>query len=191
MRFGPAAYNAGMTRNNHRVQVCRLLATGALLSCCFGLVLVLGCSRNADHDHDHGHDHSHGHPHDHAAPAHDPDDVPITEADVKMPATYAAAVPQVKAYCAAIRTAIDANTPSKAHRPLDELDIVLRKLIYIARDSGVPKKQWETVNVTARELRILFNQIHSAIDDGRAPDYKAVSEPIEAALERLTKVVSP
>lgn len=123
-----------------------------------------------------------------AAAAVDPHDVPITEADVKMPATYADAIPQIKGYRDAIRKEIEAGTPSHAHRSLDELDIVLDKLPSIAKASSVPKEQWETVNTTAQELRNLFNQLHSAIDDKRAPDYPAVAEPIDQAIAKLEQV---
>lgn len=122
------------------------------------------------------------------AAAVDPHDVPITEADVSLPATYAEALPQINGYRDTIRKEIEAGTPSHAHRSLDELDIVLDKLPTIAKDSGVPKEQWETVNTTAQELRRLFNQLHSAIDAHRAPDYTAVAEPIDQAIGKLEQV---
>ena len=115
-------------------------------------------------------------------------EVPITEADVKMPANYAEAVPQIKSYRDTIRGAIEALTPSEAHRALDELDIVLDKLPSIAKDSGIPKEQWETVNLSARELRDAFNQLHAAIDENREPDYQAVAGPIDQAIAKLEGV---
>lgn len=118
----------------------------------------------------------------------DSDDVAITEADVKLPATFDESLPQIKGYRDTIRTAIEAGTPGKAHRSLDELDIVLGKLPSIAKDSGVPKEQWEAVNTAAQDLRNLFNQVHSAIDEKREPDYKAVAEPIDQAIIRLEQV---
>ena len=137
------------------------------------LVLLVGCGKTRPEA---------------SAPAADPDDVPISESDVKMPATYAEALPRIKSYRDTIRGAIEAGTPSKAHRSLDELDIVLNKLPSIAKDSGVPAEQWETVNTSARELRNLFNQVHSAIDDKRKPDYKAVAEPIDQTIAKLEQV---
>lgn len=121
----------------------------------------------------------------------DPHDVPIREADVQMPASYAEAIPRIRAYRDTIRTESQGTTPAKAHRALDELDIVLGKLPTLARDSEVPKESWETINTTARELRNLFNQIHSAIDAGRTPDYAAVAEPIEKAISRLAEIAPP
>ena len=115
----------------------------------------------------------------------DPHDVPITEAAVDLPKTYADAIPRIQAYRDTIRAEAQGTVPAKAHRALDELDIVLDKLPTIARDSGVPKENWETINTTARELRDLFNQVHTAIDDQRTPDYAAVAAPIEQAIERL------
>jgi hypothetical protein len=123
-----------------------------------------------------------------AAGAHDPDDVPITEADVKMPANYAEAVDRIRSYRDVIQAAVEGGTPTKAHRALDELDIVLNKLPSIARDSGVPKQKWETVNTTARELRDLFNEVHTAIDEQRTPDFAAVAKPINQAIDRLAEV---
>ncbi|MEX2113705.1 MAG: hypothetical protein WD845_10995 [Pirellulales bacterium] len=123
-----------------------------------------------------------------APEAADPHDVPITEADVMMPASYAEALPQIKGYRDTIRSAIEAGTPAHAHRSLDELDIVLDKLPSIAKDSGVPQEQWETINRTARELRNLFDQLHSAIDEKRAPDYQAVAEQINQAIAKLEQV---
>ncbi|HEY1598745.1 MAG TPA: hypothetical protein VGG64_04040 [Pirellulales bacterium] len=74
---------------------------------------------------------------------HDPDEVPSTEADVAMPANYAEAVKRVREYATTIKVAIVAETPSKAHRPLDELDIVIGKLMPIVKDSNVPRTDWE------------------------------------------------
>lgn len=147
---------------------------------CFGTSMLAGCGQSAA-------------PKPAAAPATkstvpDPDDVPITEADVELPANYDDAVQRIKGYRDSIRSAVEAGSPAKAHRPLDELDIVLNKLPSIARDSGVPKDKWESVNTTAHELRDLFNQVHSAIDEKRTPDYDAVAEPIEQALGQLESV---
>jgi hypothetical protein len=122
------------------------------------------------------------------APASDPDDVAITEADVKMPASYAQAVPQIKSYRDTIRAAIEAGTPQKAHRSLDELDFVLNKLPSIAKNSGIPKEQWETINTAAQELRNSFNELHSAIDAKREPNYKAVADSIDQAIAKLEQV---
>ena len=121
------------------------------------------------------------------AAAPNPHDVPITEADVQMPASYAEAIPRIESYRDTIRTESQGATPAKAHRALDELDIVLNKLPTLARDGGVPKERWEAINTGARELRNLFNQVHSAIDEGRKPDYAAVAEPIEKAIRRLAE----
>jgi hypothetical protein len=137
------------------------------------LVLMLGCGKTETPK----------------APPHDADDVPITEADVKMPASYAEAVPQIKSYRDTIRGAIEADTPSKAHRSLDELDMVLNKLPSIAKDSGIPIEQWETINMASQELRSLFNQLHSAIDEKRDADYKAVAESIDQAIAQLEQVL--
>lgn len=116
-------------------------------------------------------------------------DAPITKADVDMPANYADAVVRIKAYRDAIRTGAGGENPHTAHRPLDELDIVLRELPAMARDSGVPAESLEAVNLAARELRSLFNQVHAAIDESRPPNYSAVAEKVDAAIIRLEAVL--
>ena len=125
-----------------------------------------------------------------AAPAPtDHHDVPITKADVDMPANYADAVVRIKAYRDAIRTGAGGENPHTAHRPLDELDIVLRELPAIARDSGVPAESLEAVNLAARELRNLFNEVHAAIDESRPPNYSGVAEKVDVAIDRLEAVL--
>jgi hypothetical protein len=119
---------------------------------------------------------------------HDPDDMPITEADVKMPRSYPEAVEQIVNYCDAIERAVSAGTPSKAHRPLDEAEIVLFRLTKIARDSQTPRRYWEEINVTSRQLRESLNEIHAAIDANQPPPIDKVIPEIRAALDRLRTV---
>lgn len=119
---------------------------------------------------------------------HDPDDVPITGADVDKPADYEAAVARIESYRDTIRDEIAAGRPSKSHRALDEADIVLNWLPEIARDSGVPRDQWETVNTTAQTVRELLNRVHANIDAGQEPDYAAVSEDLDQAIAELKAV---
>lgn len=121
------------------------------------------------------------------APA-DPDDVPITEADVARPKDYPDAVSRIEGYRDTIRDEVAAGRPTKAHRALDELDIVLNWLPGIGRDSGVPKERWEDVNTTAQEVRDLFNKVHSRIDAKQAPDYASVSDAVERAIGRLKEI---
>jgi hypothetical protein len=123
-----------------------------------------------------------------ADPAHDPDDVPITEADVERPADYETAVSRIEGYRDSIRDDLAAGQPTKAHRALDELDIVLDWLPEIARDGGVPRERWEEVNTAAQELRESFNAVHDQIDAGEDPDFDAVAADVEAALARLQAV---
>ncbi|HVC96678.1 MAG TPA: hypothetical protein VND64_23575 [Pirellulales bacterium] len=115
-------------------------------------------------------------------------DVPITDADVKMPEGYAEAVERIDGYCETVRKAIEDGHPHGAHRALDEMDIVLNRLPEIARDGGVPKRHWEQVVVAGEEIRDLLNEIHAAIDDNRAPDYAAVANRVDAALASLAEV---
>lgn len=122
------------------------------------------------------------------AAAVDPHDVPITADDVERPKDYADAIVRIKSYRDKIKTETTTGTPSLAHRSLDELDYVLQWLPEIAQESDIPKEKWEEINTTSRALRDSFNKVHSNIDGGTAPDYAAVDEEIEAAIEKLDAV---
>lgn len=113
---------------------------------------------------------------------------PITEADVQMPSDYTAAVERLRGYRDAVRQAVESGHYHDAHRPLDEMEIVINRLPYLARDSGVPKRYWEQVVVSGEDLSELFNRVHEAIDAHQTPNYAAVAEPIDAALARLAEV---
>lgn len=120
----------------------------------------------------------------------DPNDVPITEADVDLPVSYPIAVERIAGFRDAIRAAVESGHHGRAHRPLDEADIVLRRLPEIARDSGVPRRSWEQVVVASEDLNELWGEIHTAIDAHQTPDYAARRNAIDDAVERLARVKS-
>ncbi len=107
---------------------------------------------------------------------------------MSRPKDYAEALARIEGYRNTIRDEIAAGRPTKAHRGLDELDIVLKWLPAIARDAGVPKEHWEKVNLTAKAIQDLFNQVHSRIDDKKEPDYGSVSAKIDAEIGELKKI---
>ncbi len=123
------------------------------------------------------------------ASADDPDDVPLTDAQIaalkQSVTTYADALTKIQFYRDTIRDGIAAGDPHQAHRPLDELEVVLEYLPAVARDNNVPKSQWETVNTSTQQVRDMFNKLHAQIDGGEQADYAAVSSEIESALAKL------
>ena len=124
----------------------------------------------------------------------DPHDMPLTEAEIeslKSSVTrYQDALSAIKTYRNAIRDAIAAGNPPQAHRPLDELDIVLEHLPTVARDDNIPKSEWETINTSALRIRELFDGVHRQIDAGEAPDFKSVGEEIAGQIALLENVAS-
>lgn len=124
------------------------------------------------------------------AGAADLDDQPISEADVARPKDYPEALSRIEGYRDTIRDEIAAGRPTKAHRALDELDIVLNWLPSVARDGGVAKDKWEVINTTAQKIRELFNEVHSRIDAKQEPDYASVSAAIDQAIGALRAVTS-
>src|SRR3972149_1485185 len=103
--------------------------------------------------------------------SHDPHDATITEADVKKPVDYQDAVIRIKQYRDRIERDTATDTPGLAHRPLDELEIVLKWLPGIARESNVPKSQWESINTAGMRLRESFEKVHQNIDEKKSPDF--------------------
>jgi hypothetical protein len=155
--------------------------------CSLGLFIGCGRSEQAKSTQDGAksneivHDHGDGT----GTHAHDPHDVAITEAEVKKPVDFKDAVARIKSYRDAIQRDTATETPGLAHRPLDELDIVLKWLPAIARDSNVPKSQWETINTTSQDLRGLFEKVHKNIDDKKNPDFPGVAQSVKDGIEKL------
>lgn len=129
------------------------------------------------------------------AEAVDPHDVPITEEQKQQlreeTAKFADAVAKVKA----LRDAVERETkgglpesPFEAHQALDKADIVVQWLPEIARDSGVAKEHWETINTAANELRELFDKVHQNIDNKVDPDFASVQQPMDAKITELEGV---
>jgi hypothetical protein len=118
----------------------------------------------------------------------DEEEPPITAADVPMPANYAEAVERLCEYRDAIREAVTSGQPAAAHRPLDETNIALERLPALARSSGVPRRDWETVVVAGDDLGEALGAIHETIDANQLPDYAAHAEAIDDALARLQRI---
>lgn len=126
---------------------------------------------------------------DSGAPATDnAEQAPEGKAEVALPADYAEAVKRIAEYRDAIRSAVIGGDLEQAHHPLDEADVVLRRLPEIARDSGIPRRSWEQIVVASEDLNELWGQIHEAIDAHQAPDYSALQEAIDDAVDRLAGV---
>lgn len=104
-----------------------------------------------------------------------------------MPDNFADAVGWVNSRVTEIRTCLERNQPHSAHDALDELAEELFRLPNVARDSGVPRKQWEAVNVSARQIRNGLDRVHERIDAEQAVDWKTLGAPVEAALAILTE----
>lgn len=128
----------------------------------------------------------------HVAQAHDHHDTPLTAEEIaslkEETAQYQDAVQRIRQYQQTVQQETTAGEPAKAHRALDNLDIVLERLPAAARDSGVAKGKWQEVNETAQKLRELFNQIHANIDAGTDPDYGAVADAIDHSIETLATI---
>ncbi len=175
----------------------RPLRLMAALGAGMALLAIAGCSpatppdsrspheEHADHGATSGHNHDHAH-HDHEP--HHEQEQPGGHAEVDVPRDYPAAVERINSYCQRIVAAIKANQLEQAHEPLDDVDVVLEKLMLISRDSNVPRSHWETINVARRELRTQLDRLHATIDDGQPPDLGHIEPLLQSALQRLQRV---
>jgi len=113
---------------------------------------------------------------------------PITAEDVERPASFRDAIPRIIGYRDSIRGFIDAGEPHSTHVPLDELDFVLSWLPELAQADNFPKTLWEPINITAQELRELFNKVHARLDAEEEANYEEISEDVDKAISRLQQI---
>jgi hypothetical protein len=132
-----------------------------------------------------------------AEEAYDPHDVPITEEQITQLREDTAEYPAAVAKVSELRDVIEKETaggipenPYECHQALDKADLVLQRLAEIARDSDVPKEHWEAVNVSANELRTLFERIHQRIDEQQEPNFAGVSGEIDKNLGVLEGIAA-
>lgn len=124
-----------------------------------------------------------------------PHDVPITEEQKTELRKQTAKFPDAVAKLKEFRNATEAETkngipqnPHNAHQALDKADLLLQWFPGIARDSGVPAEQLETVTTTANDLRTLFEQVHQNIDNKKDPNFAGVAAEIDKKIGQLEKV---
>jgi hypothetical protein len=144
--------------------------SAALSAIALALAAAPGCRPPAEATHA---DHEHGDDGEHLQEHHD------------MPTDYRQAIAQIRAGSEQIAKAIHSGDLEAAHAPLDEIDPIIGQLMPIAKQSGVPRRDWEAINVARRELRAEFDKLHASIDAGERPDYAAAKDTIEERLKRL------
>jgi hypothetical protein len=119
----------------------------------------------------------------------DPEDKPLTDAEKQaLKASikdYQDALAKIKAYRDTIQKETTTGRPALAHRPLDELALVLEWLPEFAKKSGVPEAKLEDLTKSAQKLNDAFDKVHQKIDAGEKPDYAAVSGTIETEIKAL------
>lgn len=124
-----------------------------------------------------------------------PHDVPITDEQKQQLRAAATPFPKAVGVLQELRKATEEETkngipenPYKAHQALDQADLVLQWLPEIARDSAVPKEDWETVTTTANDLRTLFEKVHQNIDNRQEPDFASVAGELDQKIAELAKL---
>jgi hypothetical protein len=143
------------------------------------LVVVAGCAKT--------HESSHAD----SAHEHEEEGAELTAADIDMPRDYSLAIQRIRERRQQVLAAVADGRPHDAHHPLDELDLVIGRLMYIARDSGIPRASWEEINLARRDLRSQFDTVHAALDADQQPDMATAAQNTQTALARLEAVIVP
>ena len=120
-------------------------------------------------------------------------DVPMTQAEKdtlkKEVDTYAKAITHIQQFRDTIKKETTTGEPEKAHRALDKLDLVLKWLPDIARDSKISDADdLGTVGTHSINLKEAFNKVHDNIDNKKKPDYEAVADKIEESVKALVAI---
>jgi hypothetical protein len=143
---------------------------------------TVGAEGRADHGHVHGDEV-------------DPHDVPLTEEQKQRMREQTAKFADAVAKIAHLRDIVEQETnsglpdnPFEMHQALDRVDLLVQWLPEIARDSGVAKEHWVTVNTAANELRELFEEVHQNIDNRVDPEFSSVQEQIAEKINELQTI---
>jgi hypothetical protein len=163
--------------------MCKRITPAFVLFAGLAMILLTGCGDGEKSPSQNGGDTKTG------AAGDDPDDKPVTEEEEKaLKASikdYRDAVARIKSYRDTIRRETTEGKPSRAHRSLDELTLVLGWLGEFAQGSGVPKAKLVDVAKSAQSLGDAFEEVHKKIDARQKPYYAAVSATIEAEIKTL------
>jgi len=118
-----------------------------------------------DHDHDHDGDHHEGDGHSHEGAGHSAGDHTHTAAsDIVMPKDFEAAVARIKACHASVKLALEKGELHDAHDPVDEVTIVLEKMMPLAKESGIDRSHWKEINLLVKKLGGHFDAVHEAVE---------------------------
>ena len=74
----------------------------------------------------------------------------------------------------------------RSHELLTAEDV--KVLLGIAREGGIPKEHWETINTSADRLRELFDQVHHNIDNKVDPGFGSVEQQMAQRLAELETI---
>ena len=122
--------------------VCRSLRTAAAVA---GLAIYAAAMSGCGH--------ASNSPDDAAAHEHEEEGPPPTEADIDMPRDYSLAIRRIKEYRQQVLAAVAGGHPHERASSLRRDGPHHRQVDVDRRESGVPRTDWEEVNVARRELR--------------------------------------
>ena len=102
-------------------------------------------------------------------------------------ASFAAAMKEIDTHYAAMAKLITAGKLDDVHKEAAGVQyhaLTLAKLA-MAADSGVPRDNVKSINLTGKELAGKFDAIDAAADAGKAPETKAVYDAMGTLIAKL------
>ncbi|MFO0820232.1 MAG: hypothetical protein U1A77_19950 [Pirellulales bacterium] len=146
---------------------------------------------HAEHDHD-GHDHGE---HDHDGHSHGPAAASDKDKTAAKPAakaeSFTDAVAQLGGLHAKIRDGFEKNDVDSAHGPLHDVGHLLEQIPALAGKETQDAAVLEEVKKQVDELFDLYGKVDEKLHGEKGADYKDVAEKIDAAMEKLKKIMLP
>ena len=108
------------------------------------------------------------------------------------PASYNAALAQIKHARDEVKAAFDAGTPNECDDALHDVAEVLGVLPEVAAETDLPKEDWQVVKDQSKVLFDQFMKIHDGFhgDSSQGASFESVAAEINAAIEVLESKVS-
>jgi len=116
------------------------------------------------------------------------DDKPLTEKDVKMPASFKNGVARLEELNETIEHQIEHGELAKVHRVAEEMALVAKKMKELARHD-LPEDRQTDAGRLCNEVAGYFVPIDEAADAGKKPETQAIHKKMAEAIGKLKALI--
>ena len=136
------------------------------------------------HEHEGEHHEGDGHDHSKEGAGHSAGEHSHLAADdIELPKDFDSAVARIKTCHTTVKAALESGELHDAHDPVDELTIVLERVMPLAKESGVDRSHWKEINLLVKEIGGKFDAVHEAVE--QHSDGTVATPTVEEAISRL------